>query len=494
MSALLLATALAVGVSGCGTQVVNPVTGQAERSAMDERAELAAGKKAHQQVTAEYGVYKHPRLQAYVNEIGQKLAKQSHRAHIPWTFTVLDSPEINAFALPGGYIYITRGILAYMESEADMAAVIGHEIAHVTARHGVQRATRQQDASLGVLAATVLGAVLESQVGMSGGTEMLGQMAQGVAAGYVATYSREQELQADTLSAEYLARTGYDPKNMVNVLQMLKSLEQFDNDLAKAEGRPVREHDSWLASHPRTEQRLESIRQIAAQYQGRYAADGNQRYFQMIEGMRYGDSPEQGLTRGQQFYHPGLGFAMTAAPGWRIQNEPGALSFISPQGDAALKLLPVPPQAGQTHEQILKNGFKATQGQITRSTIGGFAATHFTGVRQVAAGRTEPLQVTVLSGPSQAHYAMVYLAADAAARQRAFASLTATEKSFRAMTAADQQAARPWQLRLVPFPRGGFAELARRSALPEKRLQLLNGTWGGNDPPVGQMVKTVVEQ
>ena len=151
----ILASSLALTatlLAGCGSTVVNPVTGRSERTVMDERAELAEGKKAHEEVLKEYGAYPDPKLQAYVNEIGQKLAKQSHRANIPWTFTVLDSPEVNAFALPGGYVYITRGILAYMDSEADMAGVIGHEIGHVTARHGAQRATRQQTAGLGVLA------------------------------------------------------------------------------------------------------------------------------------------------------------------------------------------------------------------------------------------------------------------------------------------------------------------------------------------------------
>jgi predicted Zn-dependent protease len=315
-----------------------------------------------------------------------------------------------------------------------------------------------------------------------------------VAAGYVATYSREQELQADTLGAEYLARSNYDPRNMIDVIRVLKLQEAFAIDEARAAGKSAPERDNWLSSHPSNDQRLQAISQNAAKYQGTYASDGAQRFLQMIEGMRFGDSPEQGLTRGQQFYHPGLGIAMTAAPGWRIQNEPSALTFISPQGDAALKVLHVPPQGGRTHDEILKNGFKVTQGQVTRGNISGFAATHFAGVRQVANGKTEPLEVTVVTGPAQASYAMAYLAADAAARQRAFTSLMAIEKSFRALTPADQKAARPWQVRQVPFPRGGFAELARRAVLPEKRLQLLNGTWGRSDPPVGQMVKTVVEQ
>ena len=481
-------------LAGCGTQVVNPVTGKTERTAMDERTELAEGKKAHDEVLKEYGVYPDPRLQAYVNEIGQKLAKQSHRANIPWTFTVLDSPEINAFALPGGYVYITRGILAYMESEADMAGVIGHEIGHVTARHGAQRATRQQNAGLGVLAATVLGAVLESKAGMSGGTEMLGQMAQGVAAGYVAKYSREQELQADTLGAEYLSRSQYDPRNMIDVIRVLKLQEAFAADEARASGQPAPEGANWLSSHPSNDQRLQAISQNAARYQGSYTSDGAQRFLQVIQGMRFGESPEQGLTRGQNFYHAGLGLAMTAPAGWRIQNEPEALTFAAPQGDAALRMVAVPAKAGSSHDEIIRNALQPSEGKVTRGQVNGFAATHFVGARKAQNGEAQAIEATVVTGPKNNSFVMLYLAADAAARNRAMPGLMAAEKSFRAMTAADQQAARPWTVRTVPFPRGGFAELARQSAVPEKRLQLLNGTWGRNDPLVGQMVKTVVEQ
>ena len=152
--------AVAVLLAGCGATVQNPVTGQKERTVLDEKAELALGQREHQQVLQEYPVYAHAGVQAYVNALGQRLAKLSHRSDLEWHFTVLDSPEINAFALPGGFVYITRGIMAYLDSEAELAGVMGHEIGHVTARHGAQRATRQQDAGLGVLAASVLGAVL----------------------------------------------------------------------------------------------------------------------------------------------------------------------------------------------------------------------------------------------------------------------------------------------------------------------------------------------
>src|SRR5574340_503254 len=165
---------------------------------------------------AAYGACKDAKLQAYVDGLGQRLARQSQRGNLAWHFTVLDSAEVNAFALPGGYVYVTRGIMAYLDSEAGLAGVIGHEIGHVTARHGAQRATREQVAGIGVIAATVLGAVLEGY-GVGGAGRIASQAAQTAAAGYIASYSRAQESQADRLGAEYLARVDFNPGSMVDV-------------------------------------------------------------------------------------------------------------------------------------------------------------------------------------------------------------------------------------------------------------------------------------
>jgi predicted Zn-dependent protease len=294
----ILAFFAAALLGGCGTAMVNPVTGQTERSVMSEQAEIAEGAKAHQQVLEEYGVVKDARLQTYVNNIGQRLAKLSHRDQLQWHFTVLDSPEINAFALPGGYVYVTRGIMAYLQTEAELAGVIGHEIGHVTARHGAQRATRQQDAGLGVLAASVLGMVLESQ-GVTGAGRLASDVSQTAAAGYVASYGREQELQADGLGAEYLARSAFDPRNMIKVIGTLKDQERFAMDQARAAGKDAPAKNSWLASHPSNDQRLQQISQLAAQYQGNYVDEGRARYQQATSGMAFGDSAEQGLIRGQ---------------------------------------------------------------------------------------------------------------------------------------------------------------------------------------------------
>ncbi len=495
MRSVFVSSLLCAGLLvGCGSMVVNPVTGEEERTVMDESAEVAEGQKEHQQVLQEYGAYANPAVQAYVNDLGQRLAAHSHRTQLEWHFTVLDSPEINAFALPGGYVYVTRGIMAYLDSEADLAGVMGHEIGHVTARHGAQRATRQQNAGLGVFAASVLGAVLESQ-GVSGAGRMAGQVSQTVAAGYVASYGRDQELQADGLGAEYLSRSHYDPRNMVDVITVLKNQERFAADQAQAEGRAAPARGDWLASHPSNDQRLQTITQLASQYQsqGGYSDEGRARYLKILQGMAFGDSASQGLTRGRNFYHTPLGFALTAPQGWRIQNEQDKLSLVNAAGDAALVVRLVPGQAGKAHAEVLRSVLKPTQGRTESVTINGLQATRFTGTRQNAQGQAQALDATVVSGPNDAVYLLQSSAKDAPALQRARASLREAEGSFRAMTAQDHSAAKPWVIRTVAYPKGGFPELAKNSPIanPEKQLRLINGYYAGGEPKPGQLVKMV---
>ena len=493
LSALMLSGAL---LAGCGSAVNNPVTGQAERSVMSESAEIAEGKKSHEQVLAEYGVLKNPRVQAYVNDIGQRLARQSQRANLQWTFTVLDSPEINAFALPGGYVYITRGIMVYLDSEADLAGVVGHEIGHVTARHGAQRATRQQDAGLGVLAASVLGAILESQ-GVGGAGRAASDLSQTVAAGYVSRYGREQELQADGLGAEYLSRIRFDPRNMVDVINVLKNQDRFAADLARSQGRPVPAQNSWLSSHPSSDQRLDAITRLAAQYKtgAAYNDEGRARYQQMLEGMAFGESAEQGLTRGRNFYHTGLGFALTAADGWRIQNDADQITFVNNAGDAGLIVKIAPPDAGRTHDEIIRKLVNPTTGRAERLQINGLAATRFSGTVAGKNGQPQGTELTLITSPQGAVFVFIHAARDATTLQRNRAQMLETENTFRALTAADKAAARPWMVRSVMMPRGGFAELARTSPLanPEQQLRLINGVYPAGNVQPGVAVKIVVQ-
>jgi predicted Zn-dependent protease len=494
LRAVLLACSAALLV-GCGTPVQNPVTGRTERSVLTEADEIRVGAEQHRQVLADYGRLDNPRLQAYVDGIGQRLARSSQRPTLAWTFTVLDSPEVNAFALPGGYIYITRGIMAQVQSEAELASIIGHEIAHVTARHGAQRATRQQQAGLGVLAATVLGAVLESR-GAGGLGQAASELSQNVAAGYIASYSREQELQADRLGAEYLAGNGYHPQNAVRVLQMLQAMERYSADAARAAGRTAPQRNDWLASHPSNEQRVRETETFVRSLPVPASAAGNEgrdRYLQMIDGLPWGESREQGVTRGQNFFHEVLDIAITAPAGWRIVNTSAAVTLINPAGDAGLVLRLVPPSAGTDHEAVLRQ-LNPVSGRTERRSLNGMAATHFDGAVRTAQGGTQAAAATVVSGPGGRLYLLGYAARDADALQRSRNLMRQAESSFRPLSSTDRLAARPWQIRVVALPSGGFAELARNSPLgvgAEAQLRLLNGVYTGGQPAVGQRVKVV---
>jgi len=479
-------------LAGCGTAVVNPVTGESERSVMDESAEIDQGAKGHLEVLKEYGVYANPAVQNYVNALGQRIAAQSHRNQLKWHFTVLDSPEINAFALPGGYVYVTRGIMAYMDSEADLAGVIGHEIGHVTARHGAQRATSEQNAGLGVFAASILGAVIEGY-GVPGAGRLAGQVSQSVAQGYVASYGRDQELQADGLGAEYLSRIAFDPRSMIDVIKVLKDQERYAADLAQAEGKPAPVRGGWLASHPSNDQRLSLITELSDQYRGKYGDEGRARYLKVVQGMDFGESAAQGLTRGQNFYHVPLGFALTAPPGWQVQNDADKLSLVNAAHDTMLVVRVVPERAGKDPNTIIRTLIKPTQGRSESSQVNGLTVTHFVGARQNARGQTQPVDVSVVSGPGDTSYLLQTVGKDAAAVQRERAALAQAQASFRGLTAQDRSAARPWVIKTVAYPKGGFAELAKTAPIerPEKQLRLINGFYSGGEPKPGQLIKVI---
>lgn len=493
----------AVLLSACAS-VTNPVTGQRELTVMDEKAEIAEGAKAHQEVLEEYGVLDDPAVQAYVAGVGQKLAAQSHRAKLKWSFTVLDSPQVNAFAVPGGYVYITRGLMAYLDNEAELAGVLGHEIGHVTARHGAQQATRQMGAGIGVGLATLGGALLEMATGIPGLAQAAGGVAQVGAAGLVAKYSREQELQADQLGAEYLVRSHYDPANMVEVIQALKDQERYAAAAAKAAGRPAPEAPGWLASHPSNDQRLQQIRASAKRLDSAQPAGwddaGRTRYLTAIDGVTFGDGRAQGVVRGRQFFHEPLGVAITAPQGWRIVNDSEQLLLVNDARDAAMVIRQVPAQllrkTGTSHEAILRQGLGATAGRTEKLTLGGrLPATHYVGQRRDSRGNIGRLDATIVSGPQGEVFLLGRVARNAAALERARPALREAELSFRPLSAADRSAARPWQLALVPYPAGGFAQLARSSPLselPEQQLRLLNGVYGEQaEPKTGQLVKVI---
>ncbi|MEY4931686.1 MAG: hypothetical protein RLZZ403_6, partial [Pseudomonadota bacterium] len=212
-----------MSLSSCAT---NPVTGRPNLAFMSEADEIRIGQQMHPQVLQQYGAYDDPKIQAYVNEIGQRLVVKSHRSNLKYTFTVLDSDEVNAFATPGGYIYITRGIMAYLNSEAELAAVVGHEIGHVAARHAVRQQSQSSIAGVGAIA-----------VGILTGSGDLANLTGEAATALVRGYGRDMELEADRLGAENITAIGFSSENMVDVVRLLKNQEMFEVDRARREGR-----------------------------------------------------------------------------------------------------------------------------------------------------------------------------------------------------------------------------------------------------------------
>jgi predicted Zn-dependent protease len=267
-------------------------------------------------------------------------------------------------------------------------------------------------------------------------------------------------------------------------------------DTAKAEGKPAPSGSDWLASHPSNDKRLQDIIRVADGYKGKaaYGDDGRLRYLQAIDGMEFGDSRAQGLVRGQNFFHEPLGIAMTAPAAWKIKNTQEAVALVNPAGDAGLVMQTLGDKAGSSHDEIIRNVFKPTQSHTERLTLNGLAATHFTGTVANSQGKAQAIEATLVTGPSNRNYALLYVAKDASALQRSRASLKEAEATFRALTAADRKAAQPWRLKLATYPQGGFAQLAKQSPLPrdaERQLRLVNGVYAGNDPPVGQRVKVI---
>lgn len=261
-----------LSLSSCST---NPVSGKKDFSLINNDQELAMGAQAHRSIMKQKRRLNNPKIQAYVNNIGQQLARQSHRKDIKYTFTVLDDPSVNAFALPGGYIYITTGIMAYLNSEGELAGVLGHEIGHVTAKHGV----KQQSAGV---ASAILMSVIAKQ---TGGT---GKEYNNLSKALLSGYGRDHELQADKLGAEYLARIGYAPKNMIDVVGVLKAQEEFDKYQARREGRQPQAYHGVFASHPKNDTRLQKIIAEAGKYKKGATRDaGHDRYLRMIAGMKF---------------------------------------------------------------------------------------------------------------------------------------------------------------------------------------------------------------
>jgi len=339
--------------TGCA---VNPATGERQLSFMSEGQEIQMGQEADPEIVASFGLYPDESLQSYVQGLGLELASRSERPDLPWTFRVLDDPLINAFALPGGFIYVTRGILAHFESEAELVGVLGHEIGHVTARHSVNQISRAQLAQLGLGVGMILAPGLQRFEGLASVGLQLAFL----------KFGRDDERQADALGVRYMGRVGYDPSQLEGVMAMLGRVT------SEGGGGPP----EWLSTHPNPENREEAIAELAADAE--VTADPplvrREEYIPRLEGMVFGQNPREGYFQGSTFYHPDLAFRFQVPSGWQTANSKQAVQAGSPEGDAVLALTLAEGASPSAALQVFLDQEGIQSGAVSRAAINGVPA------------------------------------------------------------------------------------------------------------------------
>jgi len=297
---------------------VNPVTGKKELNLISESQEIALGQQTDVEIRQQYGVYADPEVNAYVQGVGQSLVPHTHRPKLAYQFAVLDTPVVNAFAVPGGYIYVTRGILALMGSEAELAVVLGHELGHVNARHSVHRMSEMLLVQVGLAVGSALSETFAQVAGLAGvGVQLL-----------FLKYSRDDERQADALGVEYSRKGVYNPGEMISFFGSLEKL----GDLSGGHALP-----GFLSTHPLTSERIEKVKQMLTA--GDQALEVKEKpYLRRVDGLVYGDDPRQGFVEGGRFYHPEMAFTFAIPNGWKVVNTPTQVMLSSPDEKAALVL------------------------------------------------------------------------------------------------------------------------------------------------------------
>ena len=477
---LFTIAAILLVVTGCAT---NPVTGKSDFVLMSESDEIELGRKTHASVMKQYTEYDNPELQALVDRLGQELAAQSHRSHLDFTFTLLDSPEVNAFATPGGYVYITRGIMAYMNKEEQLAGVLGHEIGHVTARHSVRQHSAQTAAQTAAGLASIAVAILTQSADAG---QLTGQATGQLGQAFVSGYGRDHELEADRLGAQYLAGIGYDPEMMLGVVGILKDQEEFELRHAQQENRQPMAYHGVFATHPRNDQRLQEVVRAAEEFRIPDARLSDpEAFLELMNGVTFGNSEEQGMLHNNNFYHKALDLAMTFPRNWKVTNQPTRLIALNQEQSSAILVgledignANNPEQFLRANFQNLRNGESIDDDSYTAVTQG---KTPFGQGPVRVAAVFHGKNVLVING-----FARNGLP------DRDFFH---TVKSIRTLNTEETRLASEKKIRLVRAKVGdSFAKLAESSSLaryPEDQLMLLNGLYPDGEPEPGQLIKVV---
>lgn len=460
-----------VGVAGCA---INPVTGERDFVLMSEAQEIAMGRQGAAEVTSAIGVVDDEGLRSYVSGIGQGMAVRSERPQLAWEFHVLDDASVNAFAMPGGFIFVTRGLLSHMTNEAQLASVLGHEIAHVTARHSVQQMSRQQLASLGL----GIGSVLSPTIAEYGQVASLGL---GL---LFLSYSRGDETQADHLGFGYALDRGYDTREMITVFEMLRR----DAELAGVGRLP-----EWQSSHPDPGNRIEDTREMVAASTENFSAMevGRDEFLGRLDGMVYGEDPRAGYFEGARFIHPDLEFVLVFPDGWATQNAADAVTGISPDRDAVIQLGGAQGSAAEAAGRFL--GQEGLQpGARATGTIHGNPAVTAEFTAPSEQGESVRGVVTFIEYGGATWGILAYTGTDRFATYSS--AFQRTTQSFDRLTDPAALAAQPMRIRIEASPRAMSLQQFNNelpSSIPLAELAIINGLAENAALYAGQLVKRV---
>ncbi len=464
---------------------VNPATGGPNLVLMSEKREIEIGKEEHEKVLSSMPVYHDEKLQAYVTKVGNKVAAAGDRPDLEYTFTIIDSPEINAFALPGGYVYVNRGLLTFMNSEADLAAVLGHEVAHITARHGVQQQAR---GTLARTAAQVGGVVAAVATGSGYVGSQISQVASIWAQTGLSGYGREDELQADSLGAEYIRDAGYDATAMINVVTVLKNQEDFSRQINNGAGG----YHGLFASHPRNDTRLqEAIASVAALGDGAARETDNAEFREHINGLILGPSnASQTAETRNRYYQQLLRYTVVFPDDWQISETTTTVTAAQPGvGDMRIETQRL--QDNISPREFIRESLGITNLQKSEP-LEQYRLLGHTGLVESANGTLERLAV-IYYGPRV--FVFRGQIADRGKTDEIDEMLLSSVRTFRAIQQGEMVAGSEPRIKYVQASEFfDFAIVAKESRIanyPEETLRLLNGYYPTGKPKAGEWVKLI---
>ena len=458
-----------------GSCAVNPVSGGSELMLLSESDEIKLGKQTDAQVRKQYGVYEDQKLNAYLNDMCQRLAKVSHRPNLPYKFEMVDASAVNAFAVPGGYVYFTRGILANLNSEAELAGVMGHELGHITARHSAQQYSRAQLAQFGVLV----------------GGLFLGDLVSGVAQLGVGmlflSFSRDNERQADQLGVEYASKAGYDGKELAGFFETLERM----NPGSDRSGLP-----GWFSTHPSPEDRVVAVRKEAGEWQQKLGSRdlkvNREVYLRHIDGLLYGDDPRQGYVDERMFYHPDMKFQFPVPASWKFNNTQSQVQMMSENKDGIISFSIAPAQSPKEAAVKFTQANRATVLDSDSVTVGGFPAQ-----RLVCDVKGQSAAMRVVSYFIQKDKSIFYFHGLSApsAFDKHLNTFERTMRGFKELSDPKKINVKPDRIRLRTTKAAGTVESSLRSmGIPKDDLDdtaLLNGMELKENLPANTLVKVI---